>query len=319
MRRRQGQFPGAIAAYRRSAELNPRTYNAWFNLGETLLFIRQYDLAEPFLKRATELAPDFSEGYIQQIRLALNARGDTQGASQVLRRAEERIPPAGWRSSWFDYARIIHSANLQDYVSRLGPSVYGLDSATYHFSKARFLVQLARRNEATIQFDSARIVLERMRNERPDQAWIHAILGATYAGLNRPDDALRSARRAVQLLPVGGDALDGPEMLINLANVYVVLGNADSAAVYFDHAVAIPSWASVNEMRVDPLLGSFTRTPQFQRLAKKWPNGGVRVPLPATDARDGRSSAGQDNHSAPVQISLAPTRQLLRDRDGVGR
>jgi serine/threonine-protein kinase len=277
IRRRQGRFPEAIASYRRSADLNPRSHNAWFNLGETLLFVRNYAEAGQYLKRVTDLAPDFLEGYVQQARLAVNARGDLATARQIVRTAEERIPPTAWRAPMLDFARVIYGRNLQDYLTRLRPGAYGLDSATFHVVKARFLLQMGNPAPATIEFDSARAVLERMRDRQPGLAWIHAPLATAYAGLHRPADAVREGQLAMELQPVSRDGLDGPDLVVNLANVYVLLGNPDSAVVYYDRALSIPSWFSLNTLRVDPLFAAFVRTPQFQRLAAKWSGAGQKA------------------------------------------
>lgn len=285
VRRRQGRFPEAVASYRKSADLNPRYHLAWFNYGETSLFLRSYAQAAPALARVTDLAPAFFEGYVQRARLAISARGDIEGARRMLRLAEERIPPTAWRASMLDFARVIYGPNLQGYLSRLRPGTYGLDSGTYHLVKGRFLRQMGR-PEATTQFDSARVLLENMLEKQPSLAWIRAELGMAYAGLGRADEAAREAKQAMALQPVSKDALDGPDLLINVADVYALLGNADSAAVYYDRALAIPSWISINSLRADPLLTSFRSTPQFKRLADKWskPRAVAQAPSRASSA-----------------------------------
>jgi serine/threonine-protein kinase len=274
VRRRQGRFGEAIESFRRAAELNPRSHNAWYNLGETLLFVREYEQAAPYLDRVTELAPEFPEGYVQRARLVLNSRANIDTARRILSEAEERIPPASWRAPMVDLARMLHT-DLQPYIGRIHPGAYGLDSATYHIVRARLLLQTGNGPAAVAQFDSARVRLEALRDERPGEAWVHGLLGWAYAGLNRPVEASRAAERAMQLLPVATDAFDGPEWLINRAAVNVLLQRPDSAAAYFDAVLAIPSWFSVNALRLDPLFKSFTSTPQFRRLQEKWPRGGI--------------------------------------------
>jgi TolB-like protein/Tfp pilus assembly protein PilF len=266
VRRRQGRFDDAVASYRTSADLDPRSQRAWFNLGETLLYMRRYNEAAPYLDRVSALAPDFAEGYVQRTRILLNANGDLVGARRILRQAEERIPPAAWPTPMLDLARIIYHPQLDELLGRIRPGAYGLDSATYHFMKAKMLSQLARSDAAFAQFDSARIHLEHMRENMPDQAWIHALLGVAYAGANRPEEAIRSGERAVELQPVSEDALDGPERVITLAQVYGMVGNAEKAIEYYSRALAIPSYISVNALRLDPFLRSLTTHPAFQRL-----------------------------------------------------
>jgi eukaryotic-like serine/threonine-protein kinase len=266
VQRRQGRFSDAIANYRKAADLDPRSHQTWFNLGETLLFIRDYAAARPDLERATTLAPEFLEGYVQQARLAINARGDLATAQRILRQAEERIPPTAWRAAMHEFARIIYHPDLDQFLERIRPGAYGLDSATYHTMKGTMLLQTNRRDAATRQFDSARVHLERMRENQPDQAWIHGLLGLAYAGAGRGVDAIQAAERAEQLLPVSRDHLDGPEWVINLGRVHAMLGNDEKAVEYFARALAVPSWISANSLRVDPVLAPLKSNPGFKQL-----------------------------------------------------
>jgi TolB-like protein/Flp pilus assembly protein TadD len=266
VRRRQGRFDDAIESYRKSADLDPRSFRAWFALGETMLFVRRYEEARTYLERVTALAPEFLEGYVQRARLALNAAGDLAEAQRILRQAEERIPPTAWRAPMLDFARVIYHPQLDEFLNRIRPGAYGLDSATYHVMKGSMFLQLDRNARAVAQFDSARIHLERMRENQPDQAWIHGLLGVAYGGLKRRADAIRSAERAEQLLPVSADALDGPELLINLGRVHALVGDEKKAVEYYARGLAIPSWISTNSLRIDPLLVPLRSNPDFQRL-----------------------------------------------------
>jgi serine/threonine-protein kinase len=266
VQRRQGKFAEAIESYKQAADLDPRSHQAWFNLGETYLFVRNYKETAPYLERVTSLAPEFLEGYVQRARLAMNARGDLDSARRVLRLAEERIAPTAWRAPMLDFARIIYHPDLDGFLERIRPGAYGLDSATYHVMKGIMYLQLKRAGPATAQFDSARGHLERMRVDQPDQAWIHGLLGVAYAGLKRPDEAIRSAERAEELLPVSRDALDGPEWVINLGRVHAMLGNEEKAIEYYGRALSIPSWVSSHSLRLDPILETLVKNPDFQRV-----------------------------------------------------
>jgi serine/threonine-protein kinase len=266
VRRRQGRFDEAILSYRRSADLDPRSHQAWFNLGETLLYTRRYDEARPNLDRVAALAPQFLEGYIQRARLAINSSGDVETAKRILREAEERIPPTEWRSTMLDLSRIVYHPDLDGLLSRIRPGAYGLDSTSYYYMKGMMLLQLGRTARAMARFDSARIRLEGIREDRPDQPNVHALLGGVYAGLKRPDDAIRSAERAVQLQPISQDALDGPEWVAYLGFVNAMVGNEEKAVEYFSQVLAIPSWISEHSLRRDPILLSMRANRSFQRL-----------------------------------------------------
>ena len=271
VQRRQGRFAEAIESYRKAADLDPRSHQAWFNLGETYLFIRNYEETARHLERVTALAPEFLEGYVQRARLSISARGDLAGAQRILRQAEERIAPTAWRAPMLDFARIVYHPQLDEFLARMRPGAYGLDSASYHVMKGTMYLQLERVPQARAQFDSGRAHLEIMRVDQPDQAWIHGLLGIAYAGLKRSDDAIRSAERAAQLLPVSKDALDGPEWVINLGLIHAILGNEAKAIEYYGQALSIPSWVSSNSLRRDPVLATLNRNPDFQRLLASRP------------------------------------------------
>jgi hypothetical protein len=79
-------------------------------------------------------------------------------------------------------------------------------------------------------------------------------------------DAIRSAERAEEILPVSRDALDGAEWVVNLGRVHALLGNDERAVEYFTRALAIPSWISANSLRLDPVLEPLRSNPRFQQL-----------------------------------------------------
>ncbi len=266
VQRRQGRFEEAIESYRKAADLDPRSHQAWFNLGETYLFIRNYRDAARHLDRVTALAPEFLEGYVQRARLAINERGDLAGAQRILRQAEERIAPTAWRAAMHEFARIIYHPNLDQFLERIRPGAYGLDSATYHIMKGTMLLQTMHREASATQFDSARKHLERMREDQPALPWVHGLLGLAYAGTGRKADAIRSAEKAHEILPISRDALDGAEWVINLGRVHTMLGNEDMAIDYFTRALAIPSWISTYSLRLDPVLAPLRSNPRFQQL-----------------------------------------------------
>src|SRR2546427_7842810 len=164
-----------------------------------------------------------------------------------------RRPP---RSTLFPYTTLFRSRiiyrDADDALSRMKPGVYGLDSAGYYAAKAEVLVRADRAALARACFDSARVLLERARARRPDQAWVDGMLGVVYAALSRPSDAARAAQHAAELVPVSRDGFDGPDWVVNLARVYMMVGQRDAALDNLELALAIPSRVSSNWLRLEP-------------------------------------------------------------------
>jgi hypothetical protein len=59
--------------------------------------------------------------------------------------------------------------------------------------------------------------------------YVISLFVANRSSLGRKQEALQEAKRAVEILPVSKDALDGPTLVDNLATVYGWTNEADLA------------------------------------------------------------------------------------------
>jgi len=89
---------------------------------------------------------------------------------------------------------------------------------------------------------------------------------ANTAGLGRKADALREGARAVEILPVSRDAVDGPDLQEDYAYVEMLVGETEAAVRRLAYLLSIPSDVSVLLLRVDPLWDPLRGDPRFQRL-----------------------------------------------------
>ena len=123
---------------------------------------------------------------------------------------------------------------------------------------------------AQIYFDSARVVLEKLVSETPNSATYFSVLARVYASLGRKDDAIRTAKRAIEIEPVTVDALDGTDHIRDLILVYTRIGEYDLAITQLDYILQIPSIISINWVKIAPELEPLRDHPQFQALIKKY-------------------------------------------------
>ena len=91
----------------------------------------------------------------------------------------------------------------------------------------------------------------------------HAILG------NR-DEAVRSAQRAVELLPISRDAMEGPAYVVNLAETYASFGEVEAAVEQFDLYLSVPAPRSITRILLDPAIDPIRDDPRFQALVAKY-------------------------------------------------
>ena len=119
-------------------------------------------------------------------------------------------------------------------------------------------------------FDSAIVILEARIRDRPDDAGPHSSLGRAYAGLGRKEEAIREGLRAVELLPISRDALNGPNYVLELAWIYAMVGEQEAAIEQLDRYLSVPAGWSIEGLLHDPLIDLLRDHPRFQALLEKY-------------------------------------------------
>jgi tetratricopeptide (TPR) repeat protein len=117
------------------------------------------------------------------------------------------------------------------------------------------------------EFTSAIPLLEAKINAGEGESSIYAALGRALAGLDRKEEALRAAEKAVGLLPVSTDAFDGPIYLVQLAEIQARVGKSDQAIETVRQLLNIPAGLHISPalLRLDPAWDPLRNTPRFQK------------------------------------------------------
>ena len=119
-------------------------------------------------------------------------------------------------------------------------------------------------------YDSARVDLEAVALERPSDDRVFGALAIAYAGLGRADDAVRVARDAVALVPPERDAFQGMNRVVDLATVYVMVGDFDAALEQLEWLLDNPSSITVGRLRAEPRWDPLRDDPRFQALLERY-------------------------------------------------
>ena len=114
-------------------------------------------------------------------------------------------------------------------------------------------------DKARVAFTAARAEQEKIVQAQPDYGPPLCVLGLIDAALGRKEEALREGRRAVELLPVEKDAINGPLMIKYLAMIAAWVGEKDLACEQLAIAVRPPSYRQLWPIETAAVLGSAAR------------------------------------------------------------
>ena len=132
------------------------------------------------------------------------------------------------------------------------------------------IARMIKDNEkARSAFSAARAEQEKIVQAQPNYGPALCVLGLIDAGLGRKDDALREGRRAVELLPVEKDAMEGPAMIKYLAMIAAWVGDKDLACEQLAVVIRRPNGPSYGELKLLPLWDPLRGDPRFEKLVEE--------------------------------------------------
>jgi tetratricopeptide (TPR) repeat protein len=120
--------------------------------------------------------------------------------------------------------------------------------------------------KAQAAFTAARAQVEKTLQEQPDSPGALSLLGMIDAGLGRKEDAIREGRRACELLPISRDALDGSTLAVNLAQIYVWVGEKDLAIEQIAAVERVPNGLSYGYLKLHPFWDPLRGDRRFEKI-----------------------------------------------------
>jgi Flp pilus assembly protein TadD len=121
-------------------------------------------------------------------------------------------------------------------------------------------------DKARAAFLAAHQHFSELLRRQPDQPKMLSQLAVIEAALGRKDEAVRDARRAVELLPIGRDAVSGPGLVRNLALVYSWVGEKDLAIDELSSLAKASNDLSYGELKLDPVWDELRGDRRFEQI-----------------------------------------------------
>jgi TolB-like protein/class 3 adenylate cyclase/Flp pilus assembly protein TadD len=271
--RRQGRWVESIRNWEHAVEFDPRNFRYLVETAFTYQAMRRFSDAARMYERALAVKPQDQFARNQLAQLAFLERGELdpwraqlssiigenpKAATDVanglfdcslaarslsgVTRALEAIRAEGLRGTYDN------SLWSRDWFVGLAAHVFGNETA------------------AREAFSRARVVEEENVRVQPEYAPAWSRLGLIDAGLGRKEEAIREGRRAVELLPVTKDAVDGPSYIVNLAMIYALVGEKDLAIEQLAVSAQTTGGINYGELKLYPQWDSLRDDPRFEKI-----------------------------------------------------
>jgi TolB-like protein/Tfp pilus assembly protein PilF len=272
IQRRQGHWEESTENLQRAFDLNPRDLETVQQIAMSDGLFRRYAEETSFLDRACAIDPTQVESKVARASVDLDSRADTKPLHQVIDeiRARNRDSMGDIASDWLLCALAERDATAaKDASILLGKTPLQLD-VIVRFGRP-FLEGLIARmtkddEKARAAFTAARAEQERNVQAEPNFGPSWCVLGLIDAALGREEEALREGRRAVELTPVGKDAIKGPVMIKYLAMIAAWTGDKDLACEQLAVAIHPPSYVGYGELELLPWWDPLRGDPRFEKI-----------------------------------------------------
>jgi serine/threonine protein kinase/tetratricopeptide (TPR) repeat protein len=271
IQRRQGRWEESTRNLERAIDLDPRNFYMLQQIAISYGLLKRYADEMSVLRRALAIEPDDVNTTVALAAVQFHSKADTRPLHQTIDSIRGTNPRAlpnvanDWLSCALaerDVAEATNALNsfgetpLTDYVVHANrPLIEGV------------LARLTKdEDKARAAFTAARTLQERAVQDEPDYGPPLCVLGLIDAALGRKEEALREGRRAVELLPVEKDAINGPLMIKYLAMIAAWAGDKDLACEQLAIAVQPPSTVSYGQLKLEPDWDPLRGDPRFEKI-----------------------------------------------------
>ncbi len=272
--RRQAKWNEHLNELAKAIEQDPRNGNLTSNLAQSYIFLRRWEDAEAAARRALAIDPHDATGMSELIAARLNRTGNAQEVVQLLAtfpaddllvsNSQTYANVTGNRAEAFILGR--------DYKAALKLWESGAKQTTNEAQRlaALTITRVLAGDAVGAQTDAgkARNLLEARLREHPTEIRSLRGLSWAYLALGRKNDAIDTARHALELLPPEKDAVLGSANLVSVAEMQARTGAAKEAVEILRRLLSEPAGevVSIARLEVDSVWDPIRNDPGFQQL-----------------------------------------------------
>jgi TolB-like protein/tRNA A-37 threonylcarbamoyl transferase component Bud32 len=270
--RRQGHWDQSLEEMKRALELNPRDFSILQQISLTYEALRRYKEMAGSLDRVLTMAPKDIPSRLQRALVDLEERADPKPFHTTIDAilAEDPNTALGFVNPWLFL--VLHdrdSIAVQRTLSNMGGGGCFDETIPFPSGWCEGLLARSRGDESAARaaLNTARKELSETVENQPDYAAALCGLGVVDAVLGNREDAIREGERAVQLIPVSKNAIQGATLIRYLAVIYAWTGEKDRAIERLAEIVRLPGGhISYGYLCLHPLWDPLRGDPRFEAI-----------------------------------------------------
>ena len=277
IQRRQGRWEESTRNFERAVELDPRDIETLvLGVSGNYWFLRRYAEAKPWAARVLAFEPNNALAKVWLAYVDFDWKADTRPLHQTIDSIRATNPAAV--SNIAHFWIICALAERDAAAAKDALMAFGEEPISFAPNNVRFnrpftegvIARMTKDDEkARSAFTAARAEQEKIVQAQPNYGPALCVLGLIDAGLGRKEEALREGRRAVELLPVEKDSMNGTNMVRYLAIIAAWVGDKDLACEQLASIIRRPSNLSYGHLKLLPFWDPLRGDPRFEKLVEE--------------------------------------------------
>jgi TolB-like protein/Tfp pilus assembly protein PilF len=269
--RRQGHWEEATRNLERAVDLDPRNIRTLQQIALSYHLLRHYAEEKSMWDRVLAIEPNDVETKVSRALVEFNWKADTQPLHRLIDSIRATNPSSvpSIAGEWlFSALRERDAVAAKDALTALGEMNLSDGALQFNrpFVEGLIAGMMDDHDQARSAFTAARAEQEKTIQAQPNYGPSMCVLGLIDAALGRKEEALREGRRAVELLPVEKDAINGPAMIAYFAMIAAWVGDKDLACEQLAAATRHASRLSYGDLKLLPFWDPLRGDPRFEKI-----------------------------------------------------